>query len=538
MAISFGAAGSVVTGTGVGSLVLSPVGPASTANSINLLVAIWKTSATGEPTVAATLGTWTRLAFSDSAVDVATGADVGSMGTVVYYSLGSVPTGNTVTFPGTVNSGQAVIVNYTKATSEAWTVNYSTGQDETYGANYSAAGNTDFDAVAGDYLVACSGINSDAGAISARAITATGLTLSANTSRVSNLSTDGDDSGLLISDHSVSSGTQTAAPTYAHTNASSTQGTTVVAKLHVIAVPTVVAAVVVAPFAQTAGYRVTVTGLTGYSQFQVTATDDSGVVAERDVRGGQLQSVDGSSFVGDDYEFNFGNTGVNYSPTITYKCYVYSDSLLVGTGTDTINQSPVDEWEASLVATGDAIGEGPVSYLSVPLQPALNIPVMIQEFDEYQREGTILSNSHVLGRKNPVVSTDVMAGRTGNFILLVPETGWPHSLYCPDSINDYISVLETGYTFMLRNLVPWAVGIEDFYFVVKSVQPQRLSRMAPMVGNIKATMAISVEWIEVDMPPSEEAVSALTWQVLVDNYQSWAQVLSANPTWLDILQNG
>lgn len=536
MAISFGAAGSVVTGTGA-SVVLSPTPPSSTSNSINFLVVTWKSSSIAEPVIATTLGTWTKLALSDSAVDVASGLDVGSTSTVVYYSLGTAPTGTTATFSGTVGVGQAVIINYTKGATEAFTVSSSTGSDESNGANYSATTNLNFSAVTADWLIAFTGTNSDVAGHSARAITATGLTLSAVNSRVTSLSATGDDSGLLIDDHSVSSGTQSAAAVYSYTNVSSTQGTTVICRLRVTTVPAVSVAVI-NDFAEVAGYRVTVTGLTGFAQFRVTATDDSGVFPERDVRGGHLQTVSGSSFVGDDYEFSFGNTGVSFSPTVTYKAYVYSGGIVVGFGSDTIDQSPLDEWNDSLTSTGNTSYEGPVSYISVPLQPALNLPVLIREFNGYDRQGNILSESHVLGRANPVISTDVMSGRKGSFQLIVPESGFPNSLYCGDTVNDYISLFNSGYTLMLRNLSPYAIGIEDFYFVVNSLNVQRLSRVANMVVNNKPVIQITVDWTEVDMPPSDETVSTLTWSQVNDNYQNWSQVLNSNTSWLDVLQNG
>ncbi len=534
MAISWSAAGSVTSGSGA-SPTLNPGSPASDANSFNFLVIGWKGSAVAEPSVSSVTGVWIRLGFADSSVDVASGADVGSTSTLVYYAKGTCPGTTSVVFTGTVGLASAVIANTSKSSSESYVFSYSTGSDESFGANYSVTTTTNFLATANDLLIACMANNTDGGTISAQAITATGLTMGATTNRVSSRSAVADDLTLQVDSAPVTSGTQSAAAVHAHTNASSSQGTSLIIRLRVLANPTI-SILAIAPFAQTAGYRITASGLSSYAQFKVTATESS---VTRDLRGAEQQNVSASSFVGEDYEFNFGTTAAYASQNITYTVTVYSEGQTVATVSAVTSQTPYAEWLASLASSGFTTGQGPKSYLGVPRTPALNIPILIAEFDTYSRDGRLLSKSNVLRRANPVVSVDVTSGKQGTMSILVPQLYMGSSQYVPTNIMEHINVLDGGHIFLLRNLSPYVAAVDDFYFVVDSFSVKRLNRFADMTSSDSVpTVTIEVTWTEVDAPPATDEVSVLSWQDILDNYPSWQAVLDANINWLDVLQNG
>lgn len=535
MAISWGAAGTAVSSSGSNPS-LTPTAPSSSSDSFNILHIGWKSSSIAEPSVNSSTGKWIRMGVADSAADIASGLDTGSTTTLVYYSIGTAPTGTTIQFTGTVGVCQAVIVNATKAASESWVFNYTTGSDESNGANYSAAGTSNFLTVAGDLCVACSSFSTDAGSFTGTTFTATGITFGTVTSRLDSGTTTGDDMRIMCHSAPTNSGTQTDVFTLAATNASSSQGTTFTVRLRVLANPSI-AIVPVNPFAETAGYQITVSGLTPYTQFKIDVLNP-----ERtwELRGGQLQSVGADSFVGYDFEFPFGLTSAYGSQNITYTVTTFKEGQTVAIVSATTSKTPLQEWNDDLVADGIDVALGPRSYLSVPRTPALNIPIYIKEFDSYTREGRILSKSTVLMRKNPVVSTDVTSGKEGTMSLLVPNAAdIIGSQYVPNNVRDHMDVLEGAHVYMLRNLSPYSVGVDDFYFVIESIAVKRINRLVDMLDTIGDPMIqIDIDWVEVDAPASSDAVSILTWQDILDTYINWQAVLDANINWLDVLQNG
>ena len=535
MAISWGAAGSAVASSGTNPS-LTPTAPSSSDNSFNILHIGWKSSSIAEPSVSSSTGKWIRMGVADSTADIVSGLDTGSTTTLVYYSKGTAPTGTTIQFAGTVGACQAIIVNATKSASESWVFNYTTGSDESYGANYSANGTSNFLTVANDLCVACTTINTDAGGFSGTAFVATGITFGTVTTRADNVTTSGDD--MIIMDHSspTNSGTQTDVFRLDSTNASSSQGTTFTVRLRVLANPSI-AIVPVDPFAQTAGYQITASGLTPYAQFKIDASNPE---KAWELRGGQQQNVTADSFVGLDFEFPFGLTSAYGSQNITYTVTTFSEGQTVATASATTSKTPLQEWNDDLVGDGIDVALGPRSYLSVPRTPALNIPIYIKEFDSYTREGRILSKSTVLMRKNPVVSTDVTSGKEGNMSLLVPNAAdIIGSQYVPNNVRDHMDVLEGAHVYMLRNLSPYSVGVDDFYFVIENIAVKRVNRFVDMLDTIGDPMIqIDINWVEVDAPATSDAVTILTWQDILNTYASWQAVLDSNISWLDVLQNG
>lgn len=535
MAISWGAAGSVVANSGSNPS-LTPTAPSSSDNSFNILHIGWKSSSVAEPSVSSSTGKWIRMGIADSTSDVASGLDTGSTSTLVYYSLGTAPTGTTVQFTGTLGACQAVIVNATKGSSESWVFNYTTGSDESYGANYSANSTSNFLTVAGDLCIACSSFNTDAGAFTSPTFIATGITFGTVSIRSDVVTTLGDD--MRITDYSapVNSGTQTDVFRLDATNASSSQGTTFTIRLRVLANPTI-SILPVDEFAETAGYQVTTSGLSPYAQFEIEATNQAKVWG---LRGAQLQPVTASSFVGYDFEFPFGLSSAYGSQNITYSVTVYSEGQQVAVVSSTTSQPPLEEWSDNLASNAIDVALGPRSYLGVPRTPTLNIPVYIKELDTYTRQGRVLSKSTVLRRANPVVSVDVTSGREGTMSLFVPNTNdIIGSQYVPNNIRAHMDVLEGGHVYLLRNLSPYSVGFDDFYFIIEDISVKRINRFVDMLDSVSDPMIqIDINWVEVDSPPISDAVTIITWQDILDTYVNWQAVLDSNINWLDVLQNG
>jgi hypothetical protein len=51
-------------------------------------------------------------------------------------------------------------------------------------------------------------------------------------------------------------------------------------------------------------------------------------------------------------------------------------------------------------------------------------------------------------------------------------------------------------------------------------------------------LQIDISWVEVDSPPTSDAVTVITWQDILNTYINWQAVLDSNINWLDVLQNG
>ncbi len=119
----------------------------------------------------------------------------------------------------TANGSEGQIVRYTKGNGKKWDLAATNGSDNTGSSNtWSVTGAADPGITAGDMVVVVSAVNTDLYNYSAQAITATGLTMGTQAERVETASTGGDDMELVMSDHAVSSGTASTAPTFTMTS--------------------------------------------------------------------------------------------------------------------------------------------------------------------------------------------------------------------------------------------------------------------------------------------------------------------------------
>lgn len=546
MTVAIGVVDAVVTGSG-SSTVLTPTCTANgaTSNVLYLLAVTMKASDSEVITVSTSGGgDWELLTQVANTSVVVSGADTGSIRTYLYYCYGTsgVPVGTSISLSGTVGSAQAVCWSYTVAAGKAILIDYTTAVDDTYGANYSATSSTNFLPVATDLVTAITGTNSDAGAPSVIAITETGITFNATTSRVASASATGDDSRLMVYDASVASGTSSTGPTFSHTNASSAQGTTIFLKLQDKALPVLDVQLTQNPWALNPGFSLEATGLTGFDEFRVYRR--YALAGDEDtVRGGQRAAVTQDAFAGEDYEFSFGKVGINSYESLSYVLEVYFAGNSVGLVTDSFSGGTLYSiFTGQLTADGDyTVNQAPKSWINCPTQPALNIPVAIETFPDHSLDANILSESHVLGRKNTVVATDVLGGMRGSFsILVVPDDGINSSAYTPPTLKGVLETFRNGQVYQMRNLAPQLVGVDDFYFVVKGIGVTRKNVRADQLADytLDGTLpyhSVTIEYIEVDQPPTSQVVFANDWQDVNDSFGTWGDVFASNPTWLDVL---
>jgi hypothetical protein len=543
MAITFGGVGTQLAGGGVNPFLL-PVAPASGANHINFLLLTWKATDVPEPTVASGGGPkWYRLDKSMNSVLEAGDVDVGSTAVSIWYSYGTAPTGTTIQWTGTLGSCTAVIFNYVKSSTEGWIIKHAVGVDDTSGANYSAAATTSVDATVDDVIVSCTGINTDAGSITAQAITATGLTFGMANSRILNQISTSNDCAVIVYDAEVTAGTQTDVTTNTFSNASDSYGASIHIRLRVATVPTI-AVVPVDSFHTEAGYDVSVAGLTPFSKFHVYRGDQSG--DQFDVRGGQVQVVTGDDWAATDYEFSFGHVDkLNWDNNIVYYIAVLDDSSVV-MFTNHVTVNAFEDWEDALDDAGVAKIRAAKTFLSIPDTPTLNTPVLIQDYQSYDRSGNILSKSHVLGRSNPVVNSDVIGGREGKLSILISGDLSMASggVGVVENIKTLIEALKIGQVCLLRHIQPAAVGWEDMFFVSDGITVKRANAsidetsLYSRVEDVDTHLIVEIAFVEVDRPDSTTTVAEFSWQSVYDGNLTWNTVLTRNDDWLQVLQTG
>jgi len=550
MSLSYGAAGTVSTGTGL-AVSLTPGTPASSGTGYrNFLCVLWKPSSTSaEPTVTATGGVWKHSVTKANTTGVVSGADTGSMRLSVWYVDGTTPTGTTVVITGTVGAAQAIIFNVLN--SDAATVtghNFDTAEDNAVGANYSAT--TTAEAIAAttaDLIVAVTATNTDAGTVSARTFTSSGLTFASLTNPVDNASATGDDSWVGVSYAAVTAGSQVATLAYTHTNASPSEGVTIFLGIRALPLPTFTVSRK-SDFYQNPAYQLTVTGTDHYAFFEVKRDDQTGLPGDS-VRYLQYQEGIRSSYTIPDYEFRFGATGwLMAKNNITYTAKFYYGGEVV-TQAIAVAGNPLEDYAATIDATfsgtiADAVFAK--SFLSCPDTASLNIPVVISDFQGYSTKGNVLTSSHVLGRRNPVVAVDVAEGFTGKFTLLVANQLFNSSYGAPTNVEHYTSLLSLGESFLMRNVSPLIAGIDDFYFIVTDFQVKRENIFAPQqtmvdlarsnpIGLLdiayQPVITIEVTFQRVDAPPYISIIPAFTWQTLADHFDTWQEVADHFPDW-------
>ncbi len=559
MTLTYGGAGTGSSGSG-GSPALTPGAPSiSGAGYRNFLCVTWKPSSIdADPVVTTTAGAWKHISTAYNTTDVASSADHGSMRTAVWYVDGECPTATNVKFAGTIGAAQAVIVNYVNSDPDNYSIahNLGWGEQNTEGANYSApstvGGNIFLES--GDTVVAITGTNTDGGTPSAPTFASSGVTFGTPVFSYAAASTTGDDGWLGVVTAAVTGGTETTTTTYSHTNATASQGTTVFIGLKLLSIPTITVTPT-ADFYINPGYIVHIAGLSSYHYFQVDRHDETGL-ERAPIRGFQYQPILRSSYTITDYEFRFGAIGCLHPRNQqAYNLSVYYSGQRVAIVIAEY-RSPLQDYVDAIDTdfTGDnSLPDGMFakSFLGVPEIPELNIPVLIGSLETHKSPGNVLSTSHVLGRSNPVVATDVVGGFSGDFTVLV-SNGLSNSSYgCPTNVKAYEDLFSRGNVLQLRNVSPLSAGVEDFYFIVTELSMKRENVVAPQLTMVQQArrdpnallgvgyqpvILLTVSYQRVDAPSYNSVIPSFTWQTLLEGFATWQDVLDTFPSWLSVLQ--
>lgn len=169
-------------------------------------------------------------------------ADAGGVRATLLYKIATGTETGSVTFAnaGTATlSKQGQMLAFRKSAGSTWDIAAVNGKDVAGGTGYSAAMGSDPGILPGDILLAVTAINSDTGTWSGQTITGTGLSTSLVAEHRDIGGTGGNDTRLIISEHSVSSALTSGVPTFAMTATGGTgEGATVLLRIRAVsAVP-------------------------------------------------------------------------------------------------------------------------------------------------------------------------------------------------------------------------------------------------------------------------------------------------------------
>lgn len=223
-AVAFGSAGAV--DTGVGTLI---VPHPATVNAGDLLVL-----AVGNkypPNGPATPAGWTLV--TNGQVSGGLGPEGANTGTVYATVFVKVADGTedgtnlTVTLTS-ANSSMGRMFRYTNAAGSGWEYAATNGSDNVTGVTWSVTGAADPGITSGDMLVVVSAINSNrfTSGWESESVSATGATFTTHTEQHDSTSVAGDNMALVVSDHTVTAGTASAAPVFTMTRTGTTTATT------------------------------------------------------------------------------------------------------------------------------------------------------------------------------------------------------------------------------------------------------------------------------------------------------------------------
>lgn len=273
------------------------------------------------------------------------------------------------------------------------------------------------------------------------------------------------------------------------------------------------------------GYRLGITdGDLAGDKIRITRVDQTGHYADAIVRGADLIDTDTGVVLIFDYEAPL-NTELKYS----WEVFNVTDL-----------DTPVDDGEVGPAETVVPLG---FVALTVVSTPEIRVSGAVIELHEWSNAGRIRGTHYVLGRRNPVVISDVQSGRTGTIILsnlniseIDYDDSGPYDPY-EAAAGMWSDIFVPGETLLFRN--DWsASGFDDCYMQTTGVKSTRLSR-------VLGTEAIpifqyDISYIEVDRPGT--GVTALTfgegvWQSVLANNVDWQEVLDDHSTWLDVLDN-
>lgn len=253
---------------------------------------------------------------------------------------------------------------------------------------------------------------------------------------------------------------------------------------------------------------------------EVWRRDPTGRYTDQKVRGLAEVVVNSNSLTVVDYE-------APLSTTLHYFLRLYSNEGFFDFG-------PILPQPQPYIPTLNDAYAGGTAFLKAVDAPELSVPLAVETMEDWSRAGRVKGAYDVLGRRNPVVITDVLGGREGSF-----------SGHCilnwGQSIRDIENVLSPGTTLFFQNHNATMSGIDDFYLKVNSASFKRRTLMTPHgqqenPTNPEMVVTFEVDYVEVDRPAVTGVVVPFnTWQVVYDSYTSWTHVHSVHQDWLSVL---
>lgn len=239
MAVTWGAAGTAASGT-TSCTPAYPTGVSALTSKI--LCAVTGRSNTADTAFTMPAG-WTKIGSSELESGTGTwGVGTGTRRVTFFRKDATVgdETGTvTVSLTGTTaNTLRATIFRVEVTSGYGIEYEATTGADTTNGTGFSATGGS-IDFAPGDLLAILVAQNIDSGTQSAKAIAASGVTFGTRTNRASAAVTNGNDHRHILDTVPVSSGTATAAPTYAYTISAAGSGPVAFLRMREVAPPVV-----------------------------------------------------------------------------------------------------------------------------------------------------------------------------------------------------------------------------------------------------------------------------------------------------------
>lgn len=270
--------------------------------------------------------------------------------------------------------------------------------------------------------------------------------------------------------------------------------------------------------ANSPGVTITTSGLTGYDTYSIIRVDNGSIFDDAPVRG-----ADNVDVISDN------PTLTDYECPINIEVYYRLELYTAGVLSDSEDSSPIT------IESADPIFEVGYNNFWVKnvFDPTQSLALIVGDFSEIAFEPKILGEYKVLGRRNPVVFTDVWGAREGDF-----------PVYSMDYVGTQtdITALETlltsGDVLLFQSAIQPRI-IRDMYFVVTSLNR---SQGESLSNSYLPTFTYNVGFQEVDSPEAEgQAFAVATIGDLTDDpsatVATWADVVANFASWSDVINN-
>lgn len=271
------------------------------------------------------------------------------------------------------------------------------------------------------------------------------------------------------------------------------------------------------------GYDITLGNLTDdadHDSYRVICRDPEGRYEDQIVRGTDMITIGSPTAAVSDYEFP-------QFRSVEYRLELYDGDTLDATiSTGTISGEPATYFNAQ--------GALPLysAWLQSVTQPSLNQACFVEKFNAWKRSGKILAKNNVLGRPLPVVVTDVMGGREGEFSFWVGDV-LPPPFDETSEISSYELLFNEGDILLFRAYNENLNGVPPLYLVVESAAYEVKTR-----DGQEGVFNYKVSFVETDRPATGTiSVSAVLWDDVSDSFPSWTSVNSNRSTWFEVLQD-